>query len=106
MKIALVGWGVETKSAYTYYGHEHNYLIVSEEPVNDFPNSANVSVRSLDNVRKPGLTGNVDDLSYLEGLEEFDLAIYTPSAHKNLEKVYNNASSFWQIAKTTLDSFF
>lgn len=106
MNIALVGWGIETKSAYYYYGYEHSYLIVSEEPANDTPHSGNVSVRSLENARKPGLTGNVEDLSYLENLEEFDLVIYSPSAHKNLEKVYDSESVFWQKAKTILDVFF
>lgn len=106
MKIALVGWGVETKSAYQYYGTNHTYLIVSEEPLSDTPKSENISTRSLEITRKPGLTGNVDDLSYLENLESFDLVIYTPSAHKNLEKVYDSTSPFWKVAKTTLEVFF
>jgi UDP-N-acetylmuramoylalanine--D-glutamate ligase len=106
MKIALVGWGIETKSAYQYYGAEHSYLIVSEEPINDLPDQNNITSRSLDGARTPGLTGNVENLSYLEGLEEFDLVIYSPSAHKNLEKVYGSESPFWKIAKTTLEIFF
>jgi UDP-N-acetylmuramoylalanine--D-glutamate ligase len=106
MNIALVGWGIETKSAYRHYGNEHQYLIVSEEPLKDAPDSENVTIQSLDSARKPGLTGNVDDLSYLEGLEGYDLIIYSPSAHKNLEKVYGVSSPFWQRAKTTIEVFF
>jgi UDP-N-acetylmuramoylalanine--D-glutamate ligase len=106
MNIALVGWGIETKSAYKYLGSEHNYLIVSEEPITDSPNSENVTTKSIESKRNPGLTGNVEDLSYLHGLESADLIIYSPSAHKNLEKVYDQNNPIWKKAKTTLHLFF
>lgn len=106
MRIGLVGWGVETKSAYRYYGNGHEYLIVSEEPRDDFPTDDNVSVQSLSEDRKPGLTSTVTNLSYLEGLEDLDLVIYSPTARKNLEKVYSSDSHFWQVAKSSLEIFF
>lgn len=106
MKIALVGWGVETKSAYNYLGPEHNYLIVSEEPRDDFPADVNVEVRTLHAHRKPGLTSTVTDLSYMEGLESYDKVIFTPTSRKNLEKIYPENSHFWQIATSTLHIFF
>ena len=37
MKIGIVGWGIETQSAYRYFGPEHEYLIVNEHPRDDFP---------------------------------------------------------------------
>lgn len=106
MKIALVGWGVETKSAYNYYGDDHQYLIVSEESRSDFPTAMNVGIQSLKGDRKPGLTGNVEDLSYLEGLDDCDLIIFTASSRKNLEKVYDSSHLLWNKAKTILHVFF
>lgn len=106
MNIALVGWGVETKSAYRYFGKEHTYVIVSEEPVKDAPRTSNVEIRQLEETRKPGLTSTVDDLSYLGNLEDFDRIIYTPTARKNLEKMYPEDSIFWQKAQSSLHIFF
>ncbi len=106
MKIALVGWGIETKSAFSYYGPNNDYLIVSEEPRDDFPHGDNIKIRTLTDARKPGLTGNVTDYSYLHGLEEFGLVVYSPSAHKNLEKIYPENSIFWKKATTILEEFF
>jgi UDP-N-acetylmuramoylalanine-D-glutamate ligase len=37
MKIGIVGWGIEGKSAFDYFGAEHEYLIVNEQPLDDFP---------------------------------------------------------------------
>ena len=48
MKIGLVGWGIETKSAYSYFGEKHEYFIFSEEPRDDFPQTKNVTVKSRD----------------------------------------------------------
>jgi UDP-N-acetylmuramoylalanine--D-glutamate ligase len=106
MKIALVGWGVETKSAYEYFGNEHEYIIYSEEPRNDFPQRDGVSIRTLRESRKPGLTGTVEDLSYLESLEINDKIIYTPTARKNLEKLYDADDNIWQKCVSTLNIFF
>ncbi len=106
MKIGLVGWGIETQSAYQYFGNNHDYLIVNEEPRDDFPSGNNITVKNLSERRKAGLTGNVTDLSYLKGLENCDLVVITPVARKNLEKVYPPNSSFWQKATTSLDIFF
>jgi UDP-N-acetylmuramoylalanine--D-glutamate ligase len=106
MRIALVGWGTETKSAFNYYGSKNSYLIVNEEPRDDFPQSENVSVRTNENHRPVGLSGNSTDLSYLKDLEDYDLIIYSPSSRKNLETVYADSSVFWYKAKTTLHLFF
>lgn len=106
MNIALVGWGVETKSAFKYFGVEHTYLIVSEEPITDSLETENVSVKTLKSARKPGLPSTVEDLSYLEGIESFDLIIYSPTARKNLEKVYSDSHPIWEKAKSTLHVFF
>lgn len=106
MRIALVGWGVETKSAFRYFGTEHKYLIVSEEPREDFPTGNNINIRSLSTPRKPGLTSTVTDYSYLNGLENFDKVVYTPTSRKNLEKIYPSDSPFWKIAKSSLELFF
>lgn len=106
MHIGLVGWGVETSSAYRYFGDTHTYLIVSEEPRDDFPSRENVEVRALDTERKAGLTSTVTDHSYLAGLENLDLVVYSPTARKNLENVYPSDSRFWDIAKSSLEIFF
>ena len=72
MKIGLVGWGIETKSAYHYFGDGHEYLIVSEEPRDDFPSGDRINIQHAKKTRKPGLTGNVADLSYLDGVDACD----------------------------------
>lgn len=106
MKMGLVGWGVETQSAYKYFGSNNNYVIVSEEPRDDFPESDNVEIHALDKKRDVGLVGNVDDLSYLKSIENCDLVIYQPSAHKNLEKYFPEENDFWLKAKTIQHIFF
>lgn len=109
MKIALVGWGLETKSVYRYYGEEHEYLIASEEPRDDFPSGDNITIQSIDAQRKPGLTANVDDLSYLKGVEQCDIIVLTPTAKKTFEKyTTNNAidSSVWGKTTSNLQLFF
>lgn len=107
MKIAIVGWGIEGKSAYKYFGSEHEYLIVNEQPLNDFPReSEKVKVQFLSAKKPAGVTGNVQDLSYLNGIDEYEKIIYTPTSRKNLEKVFGNDSSFWQKATTAEHIFF
>ncbi len=108
MRITLVGWGIETQSAYRYFGEQHQYLIVSEEDREDLPKeSPNIKLRVLSEKRPIGLTGNVTDLSYLQDLTDgADLIIYTPTARKNLEKIYSQNDPFWQTATTTLEYFF
>src|SRR5947209_1361131 len=106
MKIAIVGWGVEGQSAYRYFGPEHDYLIVNEEPREDFPQESDrVKVQFVDESRTPGLTGNVADTSYLEGIEACDKIIYTPVARKNLEKLFPEDGAFWSKATTNQEIF-
>lgn len=107
MKIGLVGWGIETKSAYKYFGPKHEYLIVSEQPEESFPPQSDiVKVQFLENKRAPGVTGNVEDLSYLESLENCDKIIYSVTAYKNLRKHFGDDKSFWSKATTTQHLFF
>jgi UDP-N-acetylmuramoylalanine--D-glutamate ligase len=106
MKIGLVGWGVETKSVYRYYGVSHTYFIVSEEPLQDAPIGENVTIQTLQEDRPVGLTSTVTDLSYLEGVEQCELIIYTSTARKNLKKKYAEDSDFWSKAYSTIELFF
>ncbi len=107
MKIGLVGWGLETKSAYDFFGPDNDYLIVSEQPQADFPaRSDRVRVQFIDRERPPGLSGNVDDLSYMDGLENCDKIVYTTPAAKNLEKRFGQDRHFWVKATTIQHIFF
>lgn len=106
MNICLVGWGVETKSAYRFFGNEHNYLIVSEEPRDDFPTGDNITIQTLATERKPGLTSTVDDLSYLDGIENAEQIIYTPTSRKNLEEHFGEDHPLWEKALSSLHYFF
>jgi UDP-N-acetylmuramoylalanine--D-glutamate ligase len=106
MKIGLVGWGVETQSAFRYYGAEHAYVIGNEEPRDDFPFGDNIEVYALTEKRLPGLVGNVSDLSYLDHYDDCDLVIFQGATRKNLEKKFDIGHPFWEKAKTTLDIFF
>src|SRR3972149_5543081 len=107
MRIGIVGWGIESQSAYRYFGPEHSYLIVNEHPRDDFPDeSGTVRVQYIPKERAPGLTGNVEDLSYLEGLDSCDKIVYSVTSYKNLQKAYGNDESFWGKATTALHIFF
>lgn len=107
MKIGIVGWGIEGQSAYRYFGPEHSYLIVNEHPRDDFPQqNEKIQVQFVDKERSPGLTSNVADISYLNGLESCDKIIYTPTSRKNLEKIYPPENSFWERATTDRHIFF
>jgi len=107
MKIGIVGWGVEGQSAYHYFGPEHDYLIVNEEPRGDFPpESDKVKIQFISQARTPGLTGNVKDLSYLNGLEACDKIIYSPTAYKNLKEHFGDDPGVWGKATTERHIFF
>jgi UDP-N-acetylmuramoylalanine--D-glutamate ligase len=107
MKIGIVGWGLEGQSAFRFYGAGHDYLIVSEEPRDDFPKEdKHLRVQFLSNQRPAGLTGNVADLSYLDGLDACDKIIYTAPAAKNLEKKFGKKADFWSKATTIQHLFF
>lgn len=107
MKIGIVGWGLEGQSAYRFYGAEHEYLIVNEEPRDDFPmQDRQVRVQFLNAPRTPGLTGNVADLSYLDGLEFCDKIIYTPTSYPNLKQKFKDDREFWPKATSIWHIFF
>ena len=94
MKIGLIGWGVETQSAYRYFGRDHQYLICNEEPRDDFPAGDNIQIQFINTPRTPGLVGNVADLTYLDGVEDCQQIIFAAASRKNLEKHFDENSDF------------
>lgn len=107
MKIGIVGWGVEGQSVYRYLGPATDYLIVNEEPRDDFPAETDkVRVRFIDAPRQPGLTGNVADLSYLDGIDKCDKIVYSVANTKNLEKKFGRNQTFWSKTTTAQQLFF
>jgi UDP-N-acetylmuramoylalanine--D-glutamate ligase len=107
MKIAIVGWGIEGQSAFNYFGPEHEYLIVNEQPLNNFPQESDkIQIRHLDSEKPAGVTGNVKDLSYLDGIENCDKIFITPTSRKNLEEKFIGNHEFWDKATTALEIFF
>lgn len=107
MKIGIVGWGIEGQSAYRYFGPDHEYLIVSEEPRDDFPiESDKLKLQFLSDTKPPGITSNATDLSYLEGVEECDKIVYSVTAVKNLEQKFEPGNDFWKKATTVWHIFF
>lgn len=107
MKIAIVGWGVEGQSAYRYFGPDHEYLIVNEHPRDDFPDSDSVKLKFNPSEKPPGITSNVTDLTYLDGIEDYDQIIYSVTSVKNLEKHFGlDNKAFWNKAKTVQHIFF
>jgi UDP-N-acetylmuramoylalanine-D-glutamate ligase len=107
MKIAIVGWGIEGQSAFNYFGPEHEYLIVNEQPLNNFPQESDkIQIRHLDSEKPAGVTGNVKDLSYLDGIENCDKIFMTPTSRKNLEEKFIGNHEFWGKATTALEIFF
>src|SRR3989338_6714439 len=106
MRIGIVGWGIETQSAYSYFGPEHEYLIVTEEQRDDMPRADNVKCQFLPEKKPPGITSNVTDLSYLDGIEKCDKIIYSVTAVKNLEQKFGQDKDFWQKATSVWHIFF
>ena len=107
MKIGIVGWGVEGQSAYRYFGPGHDYLIVNEEPRDDFPPASDkVKLQYLKSDRPSGMVGSATDLSYLDGLGACDKIVYSPSSYRNLQKVYGSDRSFWDKTTTVQNIFF
>lgn len=107
MRIAIIGWGIEGQSAFKFFGPKHEYLIVSEEPRDDFPApSDKIKVQFLNSPRPVGVTGNVKDLSYLDGIEACDKIIYSVTNAKNLENKFGDNPSFWDKTSTTQHIFF
>jgi len=107
VKIGIVGWGVEGKSAYQYFGPDNEYLIVNEQPLPDFPEESDkIKIQHLNQDKPAGITGNVKDLSYLEGIESCDKIVFTPTSRKNLEEKFGDNSDFWSKSETALDIFY
>jgi UDP-N-acetylmuramoylalanine--D-glutamate ligase len=107
VKIGIVGWGIEGKSVFNHFGPEHEYLIVNEQPLPDFPGESDkVKIQFLDKEKPVGVTGNVQDLSYLEGIDSCDKIVYTPTSRKNLEEKFKDNQAFWSKATTALDIFY
>jgi len=107
MKIGIVGWGLESQSAFRYFGPSHDYLIVNESAQDNFPPESNkIKVRFLANKAPIGIPGQVQDLSYLKGIEECDKIIYQPTAYFNLQKVFGDNPEFWKKATTVYDIYF
>lgn len=107
MKIGIVGWGLEAKSAFNFFGSEHEYLIVNESAQDDFPpQSDKVKVRYVPQAAPVGIGGQVSDLSYLDGIEDCDKIIYQPTAYFNLQKKFGDDKTFWPKATTAYDIFF
>jgi hypothetical protein len=60
MRIAIIGWGIEGKSAFEYFGPEHEYLIASEQPLADFPEESDkIKVQHLSAEKPAGITSMV-----------------------------------------------
>ena len=91
MKIGIVGWGLEAQSAFKYFGPQHDYLIVNESQQDNFPSeSERIKVHFLANEAPIGIGGQVEDLSYFDGIETCDKIIYQPTAYFNLQKAFGD----------------
>jgi len=107
MKIGIVGWGLEAQSAFKYFGPQHDYLIVNESQQDNFPSeSERIKVHFLANEAPIGIGGQVEDLSYFDGIETCDKIIYQPTAYFNLQKAFGDNKEFWAKATTVYDIFF
>lgn len=106
MKIGLVGWGIETQSAYRYFGNTNQYLIVNEQPIANPPVGDNIQIQVLDSVKSTGDAGSINDLSYLNGIEDCDKIIYSPVAWNNLLRYSENNNGILQKSCTVMHIFF
>jgi UDP-N-acetylmuramoylalanine--D-glutamate ligase len=107
MKIGIVGWGIEGQSVYRYFGPEHDYLIVNEHPRDDFPPvSDKVQIEFIKEERKPGLTGGVKDLRYLNNIDNCDKIVYSVTSYNNLVSFFGDDKNFWNKAQTVQHIFF
>ncbi len=106
MKIGLAGWGIETRSAYRFYGDSHDYVIMNEEPRNDFPSAPNVTVQANTGERAIGVTSNAQDVSYYSGAEACDLIVLSPTAKKSFERAYPKTDPIWSKITTATQIFF
>ena len=107
MKIGIVGWGVEGQSVMRWFGPEHEYLIVNEHLRDDFPpESDKVKIQFLTSEKPAGMTGNVPDLSYLDGIGKCDKIVYSPTSYWNLKRAFGKEKSFWDKTTTVLHIFF
>lgn len=107
MKIGIVGWGLEAQSAYNFFGPEHEYLIVNESAQDNFPpQSDKLQIQFVDKAAPVGIGGQVEDLSYLKGIEHCDKIVYQPTSYFNLYKIFGDNHGFWSKATTAYDIFF
>jgi len=106
MKIGLVGWGVETQSAYRYFGPDHFYVICNEHTADDMPTGDTITLKITEQIRISGDAGYGDDLTYLKGLDDCDSIIYSPTAWNNLLKVYSDSPITLAKMKTVQHIFF
>lgn len=107
MRIGIVGWGIEGQSAFRHFGPDHEYLVVNEHPRDDFPpQSDKIKVQFIAEEKPSGITSNVTNLSYLDGIEDCDKVIYTVTSVKNLEQRFGQDKAFWQKATTVWHIFF
>src|SRR3990167_2362310 len=107
MRIGIVGWGVEGQSVMRWFGLEYEYLIVNEHPRDDFPQKTDkLKVQFLTSEKPAGLTGNVEDLSYLDGIDKCDKIVYSPTSYWNLKRAFGKDKSFWDKTTTFLHVFF
>src|SRR5579862_7744772 len=107
MRIGIVGWGLEAQSAFRFFGPDHEYLIVNESPSKDFPTESDkIKIQFGAQVAPVGIGGQVEDLSYLRGVEDCDKIVFQPTAIFNLQKAYGDNQVFWTKATTAYDIFF
>jgi len=106
MKIGLVGWGIETQSAYRYFGSNHSYIICNEHEDESLPAHSNVTLSTNHVTRDHGDAGSSKDLSYLKPLDECELIIYSPVSWNNLKVAFAGQEDFLSRCKTVQHIFF
>jgi UDP-N-acetylmuramoylalanine--D-glutamate ligase len=95
MKISILGFGLQGKSAYDYYKSEGNEIVVCDRyPVSDIPD---------------GIESQIGD-NYLDRLDRFDLIVRSPKVHPKdivqvnsehiLDKVTSNTNEFFRVCPT------